>query len=343
MFKSILSASLMVALLGLTGCEEKKAPAPKPAAVAQKSPEQIAAEKQKAAAAEVSAVMETLKKKHPDTINVIYAVNRVNVGASMLFEVVTSESVFYTDKDVNYILVGSLFTGEDKKVVNLTARPQVQEQLQKAREKALADNEKNSVGGFDFFNSLPLKNGFVYTYGTGANRIAVFEDPDCPFCQQLHKNLEEFGGDLNVQVTVFPFVMESLHPNALARVKNFFCAPDPAKAWKNWMLTAAAARAKGDNDMDKLWSGWSAQNAPKNDCPQAVLAETWQSAGRQLGYTATPTVVFENGATVEGNVDRAAFEQMFADVAAQKSAAPATVSPEQIQQAQQDAADALKP
>jgi len=190
-----------------------------------------------------------------------------------------------------------------------------------AREKAPEDLKEKTqgVGGFEFFSSLPLKNGFTYTYGTGENHVAIFEDPDCPFCQDLHKMLEQIGPELNIKVTVFPFVMESLHPNALTRVQHLYCAPDATQAWKNWMLTAQAAREKGQKDMDKIWASWSPTNAPNNTCPQAVLAETWQMAGRQFGYTATPTIVFENGAVVEGSADKQVFQQMFEEVAKQKA------------------------
>lgn len=333
MIQKLLSTSILVAILGLSACgKDKPQTATTPAAPA-KTEEQLAKERVQATQDEVKVVVETMQRKHPETVKVVYAVNKVTLGKVDLFEVVTPIDIFYTDKDVNFILVGSMFMGEGKAVQNITTRPEVQEQLRLAREKIpeVTSEGDKTVGGSEFFKSLPLSNGFTYTFGTGANHVAIFEDPDCPFCQDLHKALEEFGPELNLKVTVFPFVMESLHPNALKRVQNLFCAPDPTKAWKDWMLTAQAARAKGQKDMDAVWATWSPKNAPTNTCPQAVLAETWQMAARQFGYTATPTIVFENGSVVEGSADKQVFEQMFKDIAEEKAKQaaqpPASVNP----------------
>ena len=320
MIQKLLSTSILVAMLGLSGCGKDEPTQAKPVAAPVKTEEQLAKERTAATQSEVKFVIETMQKKHPETVKVVYAVNKVTLGKVDMFEVVTPIDIFYTDKDVNFILVGSLFMGEGKSVQNITVRPEVQEQLRLAREKAPdATGTEKSVGGAEFFKSLPLSNGFTYTYGSGTNHVAIFEDPDCPYCQDLHKTLEQIGPELNIKVTVFPFVMESVHPNALKRVQYLFCAPDPTKAWKDWMLSAQASREKGQKDMDALWAAWSPKNAPNNTCPQAVLAETWQMAGRQFGYSATPTIVFENGAVIEGSADKQVFEQMFKDIADQKS------------------------
>lgn len=327
----ILTTSILVAMLGLSGCNKDQPAAPKAPQQPVKTEEQLAKERAQATQDEVKAVVEAMQKKHPETVKVLYAVNKVTLGKVDLFEVVTPIDIFYTDKDVNFILVGSMFMGEGKAVQNITVRPEVQEQLRLARQNAPESIEgtatEKTVGGSEFFKSLPLNNGFTYTYGTGANHIAVFEDPDCPFCQDLHKTLEQIGPQLNMKVTVFPFVMESIHPNALKRVEHLFCAKDPTTAWKEWMLTAATAREKGQKDMDALWATWSPKNAPNNTCAQAVLAETWQMAGRQFGFTATPTIVFENGSVVEGSADKQVFEQMFKDIAEQKLSASSSNSP----------------
>lgn len=331
-----LTICLALALgLGLTACDKEKAVEKAPVApvVKEKTAEEMQAETNK----DVQYVMTKMQEKHPDTTKVTYSVNKIILDKTSLYEVVTSEGVFYTDKDVNYILVGNLFTGDQSGVTNYSARPELAEQIKAAMAKMEErdPSRPKTLGGFDFFNSLPINSGFNYVYGTGENHVVLFEDPDCPFCQDLHANLEKFAAELNMKVTVFPFVMEGNHPNALNRVRNLFCSTNPTDAWKNWMLTAAAARADGKNDMDTLWASWSPKNAPKNDCPQAIMADTWQAGARQLGFSATPTVVFENGEVVEGNVTKEAFQQMFADVARQKQ--------ERAQKAQQTASTGLSP
>jgi len=35
------------------------------------------------------------------------------------------------------------------------------------------------------FDSLPLDQSFTVVKGKGERRLAVFTDPDCPFCRRL--------------------------------------------------------------------------------------------------------------------------------------------------------------
>lgn len=299
------------------------------------SPEKVSSEQQDEnflKDPDIKKVYSILQKKHPDTISRIYTINRINKLDSKvdLFEVVTPEAIFYTNRTVDYIAVGSLLIGDQNHSVNITALPETQKQFQRAREKiqplpALSQKVEDSSAPpqnemTNIFNSLPLKSGFTYVYGTGENKIAVFEDPDCPFCQKFHKDLETMGPELNISVTVFPFVLESIHPHALDRVKNIFCTNNPTQSWQNWMLFAEKNRELGKNNMDVLWKKWSSVNAPISDCPQAVLVDTWQKVGHTLDFVATPTIVFSNGEILEKAPDSSILKQMFSDIQLNKSA-----------------------
>ena len=325
MLRHILASSLAVALL--VGCQDKPAPAPAPKVEQKVDPAAEAKKQEELAIKEVEAVTNKIKELHPETSKFVTKVNRVDLGPpsnKVLFELITPESILYTDKDVSYMLVGSLFLGSGKEVQNFTMRQAAQEALAQAKEQYVSQTA--GVSGAELFKSLPLDSGFNFTYGAGTNHIAVFEDPDCAFCQKLHKDLEEFGAELNMRVTVFPFVLESKHPNAVARAKAIMCTQDPAQAWKSWMLAA-----EGQEDLDALWTTWSATNAPSADCPQAVLVDGWQAAGRELKFSATPTIIFENGDTAEGALSKEDFQKMFELVKAYKETAATQTSAPAVQ------------
>ena len=268
-------------------------------------------------AKEVQNFNDVLKNKHPDISKTVTQVNRIALGTNVLFELVTPEAILYTDKNVDYILVGNLIIGDGKSVENFTLRAPVQQALIAARAAQTAKNEnigitnsaQTSTDGSNIFKALPFESGLNYTYGNPVHHIAIFEDPDCEFCQKLEQSLEVFGSNLNMQVTVFPFILTTRHPNGIAHAKALLCAKNPAIAWKKWMLAAA-----GHNNLDKLWSVWAPQNAPNSTCPAAALVDVWENAGHALGFSSTPTIMFENGMTATGALSESKFKEMFSDL-----------------------------
>lgn len=337
MKKTLLSVLLVGAL---AACQNDPAPAtPTAAPSAAPAPEApvLTAEQQEQQKLEmmrtrVDKVMEILKVKHPQAAEHVVKVNIIPLNPNdtsespeALFELVTPESVLYTTEDVSYFLVGNLFVGEGTSVTNVTQRPAVQQDLAAARSASPSQDQANYVSGPEVFSSLPLSSGFNYVYGTGENKIASFEDPDCRQCQRFHQILTENAANLNVTVTVFPFVLESLHPEALGRAKSIICSADPTSTWKKWMTEAAT-----QPDLNAFWATWAPENAPTPDCPQAVLVDGWQQAGRSFGFSATPTLMFENGETAEGALDADQLMYMFQKVAQEKSQPSVPVAPEGI-------------
>jgi hypothetical protein len=72
--------------------------------------------------------------------------------------------------------------------------------------------------------------------GQRRSQAAIFEDPDCPYCKVLEKTLKEVN---NLTVFVFLFPIDQLHPEAAAKSRAVWCAPDRAKAWADTMHTGA--------------------------------------------------------------------------------------------------------
>jgi protein-disulfide isomerase len=69
--------------------------------------------------------------------------------------------------------------------------------------------------------------------GTGARKLYVFSDPDCPYCQSLEKELEKLK---DVTVYVFLFPLTSLHPQAATIAESVWCSKNKAAAWRAYLL-----------------------------------------------------------------------------------------------------------
>jgi thiol:disulfide interchange protein DsbC len=85
-----------------------------------------------------------------------------------IYEVSMGRNVAYVGSDARYFLFGHLYDMQAQK--DLTA-----ERLEQARR-------------IDF-TSLPLGDAIKTVRGDGSRPIAVFSDPDCPYCQKLEQAL----------------------------------------------------------------------------------------------------------------------------------------------------------
>ena len=113
--------------------------------------------------------------------------------------------------------------------------------------------------------------------GNGKLKIAVFSDPDCPFCKRLEHEFEKM-----TDITIYNFMMPipSLHPDAARKAELIWCQKDHTKVWTEWMR-----------------KGKLPENG-KAGCSNPVAETT--SLGEQLGFTGTPTLVFPNGRVQSG-------------------------------------------
>lgn len=113
--------------------------------------------------------------------------------------------------------------------------------------------------------------------------MAVFEDPNCPYCRKLHQTLQ--GGD---NVTVYTFLLPILSDDSALKSKDIWCAPDRAQAWRRWMSESKPAPAAPD--------GCRTPN-------EEVLA-----LGRKLRVAGTPTIYFADGSRTGSAFDAASLE-----------------------------------
>src|SRR5690606_13205020 len=108
-----------------------------------------------------------------------------------------------------------------------------------------------------------------------SRQLAVFSDPDCPYCKALEKELASVT-DVTIYTFLFPL---PIHPDAEAKSRKIWCAPDRAQAWLQWMLE---------------------EKTPKGpDCGDSPTGELIE-LGKKLHITGTPTLYLSTGERVTG-------------------------------------------
>ncbi|CAM5532290.1 DsbC family protein [Eoetvoesiella caeni] len=183
-----------------------------------------------------------------------------------LFEVQVESDLMYTDIDANYVLQGSLIDARAR--VDLTAQ-----RLAKLSEVP--------------FDSLPLDKAIKQVRGNGERKIAVFEDPNCGYCKQLHRTLESVDN-----ITIYTLLFPILSPDSNVKARNIWCAKDKAATWRDWMVNAKTpAEAQCDTPIDELLA-----------------------FGRKLRVQGTPAIFFADGSRVNGALPLDALNKKLASV-----------------------------
>lgn len=134
-----------------------------------------------------------------------------------LYEVYIGGQIIYTDEKFSFLIVeGRVVDPKSKK--DLTT-----ERL----------TELNKID----FAGLPLDLAIKVVKGNGSRKMAVFSDPDCPFCKRLEQNELVDISDATIYTFLLP--LDQLHPDAANKAKLIWCAPDKAKAWQDWVINGA--------------------------------------------------------------------------------------------------------
>jgi len=184
------------------------------------------------------------------------------------YEIVTPTELVYTDAEANLLFVGKVIDTKTK--VDLTSRRL---------------SEAHAID----FGTLPLAKAIKRVKGNGSRTVAIFEDPNCPYCRQLEHNLEPVT---DVTIYTFLYPLEELHPGATARAHTIWCASDRASAWTKWMQENV--------------------EPPKAECTETNTAEL-QSLGNSLNIVGTPMTFFADGHRVEGVIDTPAMERQLSE------------------------------
>ncbi len=212
------------------------------------------------ACADEAAIRSEIAKKFPKA-SVESVTKTSHLG---LYEVVVDGQVIYTDENFKYLIDGSII--ETANMTNVTAARQQELEESKLRKLAFP------------FEQLPFDMAFKKVKGDGSRKIAVFSDPDCPYCKRLEKSFTKLD---NVTIHVFLYPLKELHPKATDVARSIWCSPDRVKAWDDYMLKGVAPKAAGtcDNPVDRI-----------------------VEFGQSKRISGTPTLFFADGKRVPGAI-----------------------------------------
>ena len=184
-----------------------------------------------------------------------------------LYEVRVGTDVYYTDAAADYFIEGQMLDTRAKR--NLT------------------EERQNKLLAVDF-DALPAKDAFVIVRGNGKRKLAVFEDPNCPYCKRFEQDLHKVDN-----VTVYMYLYPILGPDSAEKSRNIWCAKDKGQAWQDWMVRGVVP-AKADAS-----------------CDLTALSRNLDF-GRKHRITGTPTLFFANGQRVPGAINTAQIEKLLA-------------------------------
>ena len=161
--------------------------------------------------------------------------------------------LYYSDAEAKIVIAGQVI--EAKTGRNLTEERQ---------------RELSKVS----WDALPLQWSIVTKRGNGRRKIAIFSDPNCPYCKRFESDLAKLD-DITIHILPYPVIS----PKSVGQTKAVWCSKDRAKAWNDLMLKRIEPQA-----------------APDCDNPIDKIVE----AGRRLGASATPTWFIETGERYSG-------------------------------------------
>jgi thiol:disulfide interchange protein DsbC len=181
-----------------------------------------------------------------------------------MYEVVIENEIVYVDETANYLITGHLYDTRTQE--DLTAK------------------RSDEVLRVDFA-SLPLQLAFKVVRGDGSRPIAIFEDPNCPYCKRLERDIRSLNN-----TTMYVFLYPILSDDSVSKSTAVWCSKDPADAWAQLMLDG--------KQPDKA----------AESCKTPI--DDVMALGKRLAVTGTPTLVFADGRRAPGVIPLDRIEQM---------------------------------
>lgn len=212
--------------------------------------------------AQEDVIRKTLSERLPKMPK-IEAVSKSPVAGLYEIKVGASE-IYYTDAGGNFLIEGQIIDTKSGK--NLT-----EERL----------NQLTAIR----FDELPLKDAIVIKRGTGARKLAVFEDPNCGYCKRFEADLEKIN-----HVTIYLFLYPILGADSTEKSKAIWCSADKVRAWQDWMLMQVPPKSSGKCNADAI-----SRNV---------------AFGQKHRITGTPSIFLADGMRIPGAITAAQLEQL---------------------------------
>jgi thiol:disulfide interchange protein DsbC len=214
-----------------------------------------------AAAAEMETIKKVLAVRYPEVTVVDVRPSEI----TGLYEIYTGDAIVYANDNADFLIAGPMVDTRNRQNIS-------------------ADHldQRNAID----FSTLPFDKAIKTVKGNGSRKVAVFADPDCPYCKHLEKELASVN---NVTIYTFLYPLSELHPDAQARARAIWCSKDRSKAWTEWMASGRDVSAPGDQ------------------CKADPIADL-RALGIKLRINSTPTLVFSNGQRTSGALPAAQLE-----------------------------------
>ncbi|WP_173911951.1 DsbC family protein [Acinetobacter sp. Marseille-Q1618] len=212
--------------------------------------------------ADVDAVKAKLEKNYPN----VKIGNIQTTEMQGLYSGTLDQQIVYINEDAQHLLVGSMIRLKDQH--NLT------------KDLALKDQQVD-------FKKLPLNDAIKTVRGNGKRQLAIFSDPNCPYCKSLEKNLTQLN-NVTIYTFIYPIKNQSIIPS-----KKVWCSSNPAFAWKNLLQNSISPSAAAN-------------------CETPI--ERNLALGKKLGLQGTPAIIFSNGTKVMGAYPAKEIEKIWSEL-----------------------------
>lgn len=150
----------------------------------------------------------------------------------------------------------------------------------------LIDVEKNIIAtGTTFQNNrridvlqIPLANALILGDVTAANKIIVFDDPECPFCAEFQHEMKKVlkqRPDTAFYLIMYP--LKNIHPHSYEKAKAIQCR----------------------KSIELLEKSFSGSVLDKPSCETEIIDRNIEIA-KKFSISGTPTIIFGDGSLNEG-------------------------------------------
>lgn len=192
----------------------------------------------------------------------IQAISRTPIP--QLYEITAGSKVLYSGPEGKFLVFGHIYDFAEQK------------DLTQAKLDSLEGVQDKSAISLAW-KDLPLEAAVEFGV-PGGKKIAIFSDPDCPYCRKLHYMLDAMKG-IHVYEIMFP--VKKLHPGAYEKAAAILCSDTPHKRLK------------------EFYTGGELEANASTKCADDKL-ETALAYGKSVGIPGTPVIVNEKGEVLFG-------------------------------------------
>ncbi len=127
------------------------------------------------------------------------------------------------------------------------------------------------------FSKIPLKDAIVLGPKKAKKKVAVFTDPDCPYCRKLHEEMKQLlakRNDMAFYIFLRPLAM---HKDAYKKSQTILC----------------------EKSLTLLDDAFSGKPLPEPTCSKEQVEKNITLA-ESLGFNGTPMIVRDDGTVMPG-------------------------------------------